>query len=375
MVARRSDYVRALQQPAGRYRAGLVCRLTWPSPRAAMSALFLVFAVAAQALVALFQQRVDGQGLQFVQLVQQHGLQADRHRARVAVRAAGGFADDLVDQSEFLEARRGQAQRFRGVLGAAGVLPKDRLAALRRNHRIGRVLQHVDAVTDTNRERAAGTALADHGAHDRHLQLRHDLEIARDGFALAALFGADTGIRTGCIDEGEDRQAEAFGHLHQAQRLAVALRTRHAEIATDFRFDVAALLVPDHHHRSSDDACQAAYDGRVVGIHPVASEFVKLVADHRDVIVGVRAPRVARQLRDLPGREVPEDFGGFDAELRAQLADLVVHVDGVVVAGRGQPAQLVFQLGDRLLEIEEIGVHSHCLIGQSRDYSGGSFAV
>src|SRR6185437_10535694 len=50
--------------------------------------LFLIRAVAAQALVALGEQVGQRHRFQLVELVQQHGLQADRHRARVSVGAA-----------------------------------------------------------------------------------------------------------------------------------------------------------------------------------------------------------------------------------------------------------------------------------------------
>src|SRR6185437_411399 len=55
-------------------------------------ALFLIGAVAAQALVALFEQVGYGHRLKLVELLQQHGLQADRHRTRVAMRAAERLA-------------------------------------------------------------------------------------------------------------------------------------------------------------------------------------------------------------------------------------------------------------------------------------------
>src|SRR5690348_1385673 len=281
-------------------------RLMWPMPRTAIAGSILVFAVTAQSLVALLQQFVDGQRLQFVQLVEQYGFQADRHRARIAVRAAGGFADDLVDQAEFPETWCGQAQRFGGILGAPGVLPQDRRATFRRDHGIGGVLQHVDAVAHADRQGAARAAFAGHGAYDRHFQFSHFLEVARDRLALAALLGADARISAGGVDEGEHGQAEAFGHLHQAQRLAVAFRTRHAEVAADLRLDVAALLVTDHHHRPPDHAREAADDRRVVGIHAIARELVEFIANHGQVVAGVGAPRMPRQLRDLPWRQVAE---------------------------------------------------------------------
>src|SRR3546814_16718695 len=65
---------------------------------------------------------------------------------------------------------------------------------------------------------------------------------------------------------------EALGHLHQPQRLAVALRARHAEVAAHLGLGVAALLVADDHHAAAVDAAEAADDGGVVGLGAVRSE-------------------------------------------------------------------------------------------------------
>src|SRR5690606_27057720 len=51
-----------------------------------------------------------------------------------------------------------------------------------------------------------------------------------DRLRLAARLGIDAGIGARRVDQGQDREAEPVGQLHQADRLAVALRPRHAEI-------------------------------------------------------------------------------------------------------------------------------------------------
>ena len=68
---------------------------------------------------------------------------------------------DAVDDAEGEEILRGQPQRLGGLLHLVGVLPEDRGAALGRDHRIDRVLQHRDAVGRGEGHRAAGAALAD----------------------------------------------------------------------------------------------------------------------------------------------------------------------------------------------------------------------
>src|SRR5262245_51121554 len=119
--------------------------------------------VAAQALVALAKERRGVELLELVELAHQDGLQAHRDRMRIAMRAAERFADDLVDETKFGKTRRGEAERLGGVLGLLGALPEDRRAAFGRDHRIRRVLQHVRAVADADRERAARAAFADNG--------------------------------------------------------------------------------------------------------------------------------------------------------------------------------------------------------------------
>src|SRR3546814_1207566 len=109
-------------------------------------------------------------------------------------------------------------------------------------------------------------SFADHGADDRDLQLRHLQQVARDRFGLAAFLGADARVRAGGVDERQQRQFEALGHLHQPQRLAVALRARHAEVAAHLGLGVAALLVADDHHAAAVDAAAAGDDGGDVGI-------------------------------------------------------------------------------------------------------------
>ena len=77
---------------------------------------------------------------------------------------------------------------------------------------------------------------------------------------LAAFLRADAGVGAGGVDEGQQRQLEAFGQLHQPQRLAVTLRARHAEVAAHLGLGVAALLVADDHHRAAVDAAHKFID-------------------------------------------------------------------------------------------------------------------
>ncbi len=214
------------------------------------------------------------------------------------------------------------------------------------------------AVADADRERTAGAAFADHGADDRHLELDHLQQVACDRLGLAALLGADARIGAGRIDEGQDRQLEALGHFHQTQRLAIALRARHAEVAADLGLRVAALLVTDHHHRAPVDACRAADDRGVVGERAIAGKFVEFLADRLQVVERVRPCRMARKLRDLPWRQVLEDVRRLALELVLELADFVVDIECLAMTGGAQLLDLRVQFGDGLFEVEEIRIHA-----------------
>ena len=82
--------------------------------------------------------------------------------------------------------------------------------------------------------------------------------------AWPRLLGADARIRAGRVDEGQDRVAEAVGELDRADRLAVALGPRHAEVAVRALGQVAALLVADEGHRPAVVAwrCRPRSPGR-----------------------------------------------------------------------------------------------------------------
>src|SRR5690606_4623498 len=175
---------------------------------------------------------------------------------------------------------------------------------------------------------------------------------------LAAFLGPDAGVGAHGVDEGEQRQPEALGQLHQPQRLAVALGARHAEVALELGLGVAALLVADHHHAAAVDAGEAADDRGVVGVGAVARQLLDLLAHDAQVVHGVRARRVARELRDLPRGQVAEDVRGALPDLVLQGADFGVDVHGPAMAGVAQLLDLGLQVGDRLLEVEVVRIHA-----------------
>ena len=130
-----------------------------------------------------------------------------------------------------------------------GVAPQDRRAALGRNDAVDRELLHQDAVPDRDAERAAAAALAADQTTIGTSSMHHLAQVEGDRLGDAALLRLDPRIRRRRIDEDDDRPAELLGQPHDAQRLAIALRARIAEVAVDLLLGVAALLVADDRDR------------------------------------------------------------------------------------------------------------------------------
>ena len=125
----------------------------------------------------------------------------------IVLGAAAGFAEDVVDATHQFDVAGGVFESGGGLLFFAGVLPHDGGAALGRDDGVDGVFEHEDAVGDRERQRSAGAAFAGNGGDGGDAEAGHFDEVAGDGFALAALFGADAGVGAGEVDEGEDGAA------------------------------------------------------------------------------------------------------------------------------------------------------------------------
>src|SRR5439155_18660546 len=75
---------------------------------------FLELAIAEQLVLARVEQHVERPLLRVAQRVGQGFLQRRHHRRVIPVCAAVRLGHDLVDETEGLQARRGDAQRFGG---------------------------------------------------------------------------------------------------------------------------------------------------------------------------------------------------------------------------------------------------------------------
>ena len=176
---------------------------------------------------------------------------------------------------------------------------------------------------------------------------------AGDGLGLAALFRLDARIGAGGVDEGDHRQPEAVGHLHQAHGLAIALGPGHAEIVPDAGLGVVALFLAHDADGLAAEAPEAADDGLVLGELAVAGERREFGDEAGAVIDEMRPLGMARDEGLLPGRELGiellEGVGGLDLQAR----DVVGDGDGVpVLTERPKLLDLGFKLGDGLFEIE-----------------------
>ena len=108
---------------------------------------------------------LDRLGLDRVECLRDRIAQQARGALVILVRAARGLGHDGVDDAELVAEARRRLERGRRLAALVHVAPEDRRAALRRDHRVDRVLEHQHAIGDADRERAAGAALADHARH------------------------------------------------------------------------------------------------------------------------------------------------------------------------------------------------------------------
>ena len=118
------------------------------------------------------------------------------------------------------------------------------------------------------------------------------------------LFGGHTGVGARRVDERDDREAEPLGDLEDSDRLQVALRIGHAELALEALLDVAALLVTDQCDRSAVERAETRDQGSVVRPAAVAVQLDPIGQDPRDVVERVRTVGVPRQLDRAPDRLV-----------------------------------------------------------------------
>jgi len=222
-------------------------------------------------------------------------------------------------------------------------------------------LQHLQNIADGNGQGAARTAFADDGNNHRHFQFGHHIKIAADGFGLAALFSIDPWIGARRVNEGHHGQTEFFCQFHQAQSLAIAFRTRHAEVAVNLVFGIAPLLVPDHHHRLAVETGKATDNRMIVRKSPVAVQLFKVGKNQRQVIKRIRALRMPCHLRNLPGRQLGVDILGQLSAFFLQAIYVVGNINRGIILNKAQLFDLGFKVGNGLFEVEETCFHGQLI--------------
>ena len=101
------------------------------------------------------------------------------------------------------------------------------------------------------------------------------------------------------------------------------------------------------------EAAEAADDGRVLAELAVAGEWNEFGEQAGDGIEAMRALRMARHLRLLPGRQVGIELLQGEGGLGLEAVDLVADGDGRAALAHGaQFLDLGLELGHRLFEVE-----------------------
>lgn len=282
----------------------------------------------AEAFVASGGEGVGLDASEFVELLDDPLAEVVGGFLRVSVGAAEGFPDDGIDDAETLVLASGEVEGFGGgvVVLLVGLFPEDRRAALGADDGVPGVFEHGDTVGDGDAECSAGTALTDDDADDGCLEARHFAEVDGDGLGLTPLLGTDAGVSARGVDESDDGEAELGGELHFEQRLAVALGVCAAEVAGEFFLRVASLVVADDEALDGADASESGDDGGVFAEASVAVEFAEVLADHGDVVTGLRSSGVAGDADGVPGREI-------GVETAEELGVLLAEGGGVLLRG------------------------------------------
>ena len=206
------------------------------------------------------------------------------------------------------------------------------------------MLEHVHAIAHGDGQRPPAAALPHHVHDDGGGQARHLAQVVGDGFRLPALLGVRARVGSLRVHEGEDGTAELGRDLHHAQRLSVALRLGHPEVAVDLLLGVAPLLMADHGHRALLVAGEPGHERGIVAEAPVPVQLRELGEEGGHVVERVGPVGMAGDERLLPGREARVDGA-------APLGQLLPQPAGLLLLGRvaGEGGQLV----DALLEGQE----------------------
>src|SRR5437867_2146608 len=156
-------------------------------------------------------------------------------------------------------------------------------------------------VSNADAQRAAASSLPDDAYDDRHREARHLAQIARDRLCLAPFLGPDARVGSGRIHKGDDGPGELLCQLHDAQRLAISLGLRIAEVPILALFQIPSFLLPDDHHGVTVIRGHSRNDGGIVAEASVAVNLRKVLKHPLDIIQSVWTLLVPGQESPLPG--------------------------------------------------------------------------
>src|SRR6202040_2416641 len=108
-------------------------------------------------------------------------------------------------------------------------------------------------------------------------------QIAGDGFGLAALFRAQSGIRPRSVHKSDQRSAEFLRDFHRAQSFAIAFRIGHAKVAVYLLLGVARFLVANDHDLFTVEAGHAADQRGVVSEAAISVDLTPVGKDALNV--------------------------------------------------------------------------------------------
>ena len=135
-------------------------------------------------------------------------------------------------------------------------------------------------------------------------------------------------------------------------RLAVSLRLRHAEIPTDVLPRASALLLAEYDDGSLLEKCRSSDEGLIIPIDPIPVQFLEILKDRVDVVEGVGAFRMSRDLDPLPCRQVGIELtlGGID--FLFDIGNFIGDVQQLSLRGLLDLGELLFEVTKGFLEIQ-----------------------
>jgi hypothetical protein len=151
---------------------------------------------------------------------------------------------------------------------------------------------------------------------------RRDEDLTTYGFCLAPVFGIHPRICSRSIDKGKNRAPELRGDLHGAKRLSIALGFGHPEVSIDFELRVATFLMSENHNGPSSKPAHAGYDGRVIGVPPVAMNLHEVLEKEIDVVQKVRTLRMSGHQDLLHRRQAGVNLLALLVQFFLQTGDL-----------------------------------------------------